>query len=187
MLARKALLARLAVSAASLATCISRWARSRPSISRLSRRLASSSWLVRFSTRISSSACAACSITSAALRSVMSEKEAIAAYGALSPNRTSGCEFIEIQTRSPSPRVIRSTTFCRGSPERRVAKKGSASPVIGRSPSSTAEAKVWVDDRPNISGDERARIRSQLALTAMTCPSAPTRMRPSSSAAMTDR
>ena len=57
MLARKPLFAWLAVSAASFAACISRCARSRSSTSRRMRSFASISWLVRFSTRLSSSAC----------------------------------------------------------------------------------------------------------------------------------
>ena len=79
MLARKALLALLAVSAASLASRISRCARSRSPTSSLSRPLASTSWLVRFSTRTSSSDMIARSEASAALRAVMSVNEAIAA------------------------------------------------------------------------------------------------------------
>ncbi len=56
MLARNALLAWLAVSAGSFACRISRWARSRSVTSSLSRAFASVSWLVRLSTRDSSSA-----------------------------------------------------------------------------------------------------------------------------------
>ena len=186
MLARKALLAWLAVSARSLARRSSRWARSRSSISDCRRTLASVSWLVRLPTRDSSSACAESSDSSAARRAVMSVNEAMAAYASLPSKRTRGCEFIEIHTAFPSARVIRNTTFWRGSPERSVSRKGSASPT-GSPSSNRASGKGRSAAVPTISPVGTPRMRSALTFVAKTRRSASTRMMPSSSAPIIDR
>ncbi len=107
------------------------------------------------------------------------------AYGRDLPGAKIGCELIEIQMRTPSPRRMPITTFEKDSPVRSVAIEGWSWPGNGVPSSWMACQSGESEVMPRSWEAERPWIRSAAGFTAMISPVAAWQTTPSAMVANT--